>query len=159
ASRGRSTEVEGLGHAFGERQAAIVGHDWGGAVAWSVAMERPAVTRKLAVLNCPHPAIMTRQLRANPRQLARSWYMFFFQIPWLPEFLLGLGHARVIGRAVRTSTVRRDALDDTALQRLRDAAMASRGLRSALNYYRAAFRDRGHAGALPAVLRPVAYGE
>jgi len=152
-------DVEGLVHAFGEREAAIVGHDWGGAVAWSVAMERPAVTRKLAVLNCPHPAIMTRQLRANPRQMARSWYMFFFQIPWLPEFLLGLGHARVIGRAMRTSTVRPGALGDDDIQRLRDAAMHSGALKSALNYYRAAFRDRSNAAALPPVLRRFLYGD
>jgi epoxide hydrolase 4 len=154
-----AADVEGLVHAFGEREAAIVGHDWGGAVAWSVAMERPAVTRKLAVLNCPHPAIMTRQLRANPRQMARSWYMFFFQIPWLPEFLLGLGHARVIGRAMSRATVRPDALGDDDIQRLRDAAMHSGALRSALNYYRAAFRDRSNAAALPAVLRRFLYGD
>ena len=89
-------DVEGLVHAFGERDAAIVGHDWGGGIAWFVAMERPPVTRKLVVLNCPHPAMMAQSLRGNPRQLARSWYMFFFQIPWLPEFLLKLGHARPV---------------------------------------------------------------
>src|SRR4029453_19536275 len=72
-------DVEGLIPPFGGRDAAIVGHDWGGAVAWYVAMERPALTRKLAVLNCPHPAIMMQHLRRNPRQLARSWYLFFFQ--------------------------------------------------------------------------------
>lgn len=152
-------DIEGLIRAFGERDAAIVGHDWGGAVAWYVAMERPALTRKLAVLNCPHPAIMRQHLRGNPRQLARSWYLFFFQIPWLPEFLLGLGHAGAIGRAFRTSTVRRDAIADEDIQRLRDAAMHSGALRSALNYYRAAFRDRTNAALLPAPVRRFVYGD
>jgi len=152
-------DVEGLLDAFGEREAAIVGHDWGGGVAWSFAMERPARTRRLAVLNCPHPAIITQQLRTNPRQLARSWYMFFFQLPWLPEFLLGLGHARAIGRAFRTSTVRPDAISEPDIQRLRDAAMHSGALRGAINYYRAAFRDRGNAAALPEPLRRFFYGD
>jgi pimeloyl-ACP methyl ester carboxylesterase len=152
-------DVEGLVRAFGEREAAIVGHDWGGAIAWSFAMERPALTRRLAVLNCPHPAIMTEHLRRDPRQLARSWYMFFFQLPWVPEFLLGLGHAHAIGRAFRTSTVRRDALSDDDVQRFRDAAMHSGALRSALNYYRAAFRDRRTAALLPAPIQRFLYGD
>jgi pimeloyl-ACP methyl ester carboxylesterase len=118
-------DVAGLVSAFGERDAAIVGHDWGGAIAWSFAMDRPALTRRLAVLNCPHPAMMAQHLRDNPRQLARSWYMFFFQIPWLPEFLLGRGHAWPIARAIRRSTVQQDAITDDDLIRLRDAAMHS----------------------------------
>ena len=80
-------------------------------------MDRPALTRRLAVLNCPHPAMMAQHLRGNPRQLARSWYMFFFQIPWLPEFLLGRGHAWPIARAIRRSTVRQDAITDDDLIR------------------------------------------
>src|SRR5262245_61093700 len=103
-------DVEGLVHAFDQHEATIVGHDWGGAIAWSVAMERPALTRRLVVLNCPHPAMFARHIWSNPRQLARSWYALFFQIPWLPEFLLSRGHAALIGRAFRKSTVRRDAL-------------------------------------------------
>jgi pimeloyl-ACP methyl ester carboxylesterase len=152
-------DVAGLVSAFGARDAAIVGHDWGGAIAWSFAMDRPALTRRLAVLNCPHPAIMTRHLRGNLRQLGRSWYMFFFQIPWLPEFLLSRGHAWPIARAIRRSTVRQDAITDDDLTRLRDAAMHSGALRSALNYYRAAFRDRTTAASMPAPLRRFLYGD
>ncbi len=152
-------DVDGLIRAFGAREAAIVGHDWGGGVAWYFAMERPAMTRRLAILNCPHPAILMQHLRRNPRQLARSWYMFFFQIPWLPEFLLGLGHARLIGRALRTSTVRPDALSEDDIQRLRDAAMHSGALRSALGYYRAAFRDPANAALLPEAVRRFLYGD
>src|SRR5712691_4347570 len=102
-------DVHGLVQAFGEREAVIVGHDWGGAVAWTFAMEHPEATRRLVVMNCPHPAIFAQAMRSG-RQLARSWYMFFFQIPWLPETLLGLGHARVIERAMRGSLVRKDAI-------------------------------------------------
>src|SRR5262249_2077021 len=96
-------DVHGLIEAFGERGAVIVGHDWGGGVAWTFAMEHPEATRRLVVMNCPHPAIFAEHLRTDPRQLARSWYMFFFQIPGLPELLLGLGGARAIGRAIQRS--------------------------------------------------------
>jgi pimeloyl-ACP methyl ester carboxylesterase len=152
-------DVEGLIDAFGGGDAAIVGHDWGGAVSWHFAMERPARTRRLAVLNCPHPAMMMQHLRENPRQLARSWYMFFFQIPRLPEFLLQLGHARPVARAIERSAVRRDDITEDDLRRLRDAAMHSGALRSALNYYRAAFRDPQNAANLPPPLRRFLYGD
>ena len=115
-------------------------------------MERPQRTRKLAVLNCPHPAIFSQALRANPRQLLQSWYMFFFQIPWLPETLLGLGHAAAIGRAFRDSVVVHDAITEDDLRVLRDAASRPGALRAAINYYRAIFRRQFRADA-PAWLR------
>src|SRR5262249_19746321 len=152
-------DVEGLVKAFGATDAAIVGHDWGGGIAWYFAMERPALTRRLAVLNCPHPAILLEHLRGNPRQLARSWYFFFFQLPWLPEYLLGLRHAWAIGRGCGRSTVRRDTITAEAVTRLRDAATHSGALRSAINYYRAAFRDRANAGLLPPWLQRFFYGD
>src|SRR5216110_1728818 len=115
-------DVRGLVEAFGEREAVIVGHDWGGAVAWTFAMEHPEATRRLVVMNCPHPAIFAQHLGTNRRQLARSWYMFFFQLPWLPETLLGLGHARLIADAIRRTAVRQDSLTEEDLLYLRAAA-------------------------------------
>src|SRR5262249_8046813 len=126
-------DVEGLVGAFGARDAAIVGHDWGGGIAWAFAMERPALTRRLARVNCPHPAMVAQHLRGNLRQLARSWYVFFFQLPWLPEFLLGLDHGRILGRMFRASTARPGAIPEDDIQRFRDAAMHSGALRSAIN--------------------------
>jgi pimeloyl-ACP methyl ester carboxylesterase len=152
-------DVAGLVEAFGEREAVIVGHDWGGAVAWTFAMERPTMTRRLAVLNCPHPAIFGENLRANRRQLLRSWYMFFFQIPWLPETLLRLGHARLIGEAIRRSTVRQDALGPDDFHQLREAASQPGALRSAINYYRAAFRGPDAWGPRPQWLRRFVHGD
>jgi pimeloyl-ACP methyl ester carboxylesterase len=145
-------DVEALIAAFGAEDAAIVGHDWGGGIAWTFAMERPRLTRRLAVLNCPHPAIFAEALRTDRRQLARSWYMFFFQIPWLPERLLGARHAAAIGRAFTNSSVVRDAITPEDLRVLRDAASQPGALRSAINYYRAIFRQQARADA-PAWLR------
>jgi len=152
-------DVRGLIDAFGEREAVIVGHDWGGGIAWNFAIEEPAATRRLVVMNCPHPAIFAEHLRTNGRQLARSWYMFFFQIPWLPETLLGLGHARLVGDAIRRSVVRQDSLTDDDVRRLRDAASQPGALRSAINYYRAVFRSPEAQGSWPNWLRRFVHGD
>jgi pimeloyl-ACP methyl ester carboxylesterase len=152
-------DVGGLIHAFGEREAIIVGHDWGGGVAWTFAMDHPEATRRLVVMNCPHPAIFTKHLRDNPRQLARSWYMFFFQIPWLPETLLGLGHAFPVERALRQSVVRQDAFTPEDFRVLREAASQPGALRSAVNYYRAAFRGPEASAGWPTWLRRFVYGD
>ena len=152
-------DVRGLIEAFGERQAIIVGHDWGGGIAWSFAMEHPEMTQRLVVMNCPHPAIFMQHLRTNGRQLARSWYLFFFQIPWLPETLLGLGHARPIANAIRRSAVRQDSLTAEDLDHLRDAASQPGALRSGINYYRAMFRSPLARGTWPDWLRRFVHGD
>src|SRR5215471_13220996 len=69
-------DVAGLIAALGQRRAVVVGHDWGGAIAWWLAMRRPEVVERLVILNAPHPAMMLREL-ANPFQLLRSWYAYF----------------------------------------------------------------------------------
>jgi pimeloyl-ACP methyl ester carboxylesterase len=152
-------DVHGLVRAFGETQAVIVGHDWGGGVAWTFAMEHPEATRRLVVMNCPHPAIFSQQLAGNLQQLGRSWYMFFFQIPWLPETLLGLGHARGVADAIRRSAVRRDAITQEDLERLRDAASRPGALEAAINYYRAAFRSPDAQARWPSWLRRFWHGD
>ncbi len=152
-------DVRGLIDAFGAREAVIVGHDWGGGIAWTFAMEHPEATRGLVVMNCPHTAVFAQHLRTNRRQLRRSWYMFFFQIPWLPETLLGLGHAAAVAGAIRRSAVRQDAFTDADLRTLRDAASQPGALRSAINYYRAVFRSPDAVATLPPGLRRFFYGD
>jgi epoxide hydrolase 4 len=152
-------DVAGLISAFGEREAVIVAHDWGGGIAWQFAMDRSELTKRLVVLNCPHIAIFEQHLRSDPRQLLKSWYMFFFQIPWLPERLLGVADALPVGNAVRQAMTRKDALTDDDLRMLRAAASRPGALRSALNYYRAAFRSEASSAALPSVVRRFLYGD
>ncbi len=152
-------DVRGLIEAFGEREAVIVAHDWGGGIAWTFAMEHPEMTRRLVVMNCPHPAIFATHLRSNRRQMAKSWYMFFFQIPWLPETLLGLNHAALVGRAVRESTIVKNQITDDDLRVLRDAASRPGALRSAINYYRAVFRSADARASWPSWLRRFVEGD
>jgi pimeloyl-ACP methyl ester carboxylesterase len=83
-----ANDVVALVDAFEADRAHIVGHDWGGGVAWAVATLAPEVVDRLAVLNCPHPAVMQRALRSNWTQIRKSWYFFASQLPWLPEWAL-----------------------------------------------------------------------
>jgi pimeloyl-ACP methyl ester carboxylesterase len=152
-------DVAGLIAAEGRQDAVIVAHDWGGAIAWNFAMEHPEMTKRLVVMNCPHVAIFQQHLRNDPQQLAKSWYMLFFQIPWLPERLLGANRAWAIGNAVRQSTVQRGAITDDDLRVLREAASRPGALRSALNYYRAVFRSDEAVASMPAALRRFVYGD
>lgn len=82
-------DVAALVRDRGEERAFVVGHDWGAGVAWAFAMRHPGMLRKLAILNGPHPERMISGLRSF-EQLAKSWYMFFFQVPLLPEAVLRL---------------------------------------------------------------------
>jgi len=85
--------------------------------------------------------------------------MFFFQIPWLPETLLGLGHAWAVGNVVRQATVQKHALDEDDIRVVRDAASRPGALRSALNYYRAAFRSDDTVAGMPSAVRRFFYGD
>lgn len=137
-----TADVMNLIQAFGEEKAIIVGHDWGGGIAWVFAAAYPQATKKLIVMNCPHPAAFQKHLRNNRRQLRRSWYIFFFQIPWLPEFGIRLNARRFIEQAFRGMAVRKEAFPDEELRRYVEAIQKPGAATAAINYYRAAFRER-----------------
>lgn len=136
-------DVRGLIRALGREEAAVVGHDWGGGIAWAFAVDHPDACRKLAVCNCPHPAIFRRHLLSSPRQLLRSWYMFFFQLPWLPEWVLTRDHMKAVERAFRSMVKRtdREVFSDAYLVELKRAFDPPGAMTAAINYYRAQFRD------------------
>lgn len=119
---------------FGKSQAAIVAHDWGAGVAWAVAQRHPEAVTKLAALQVPLPAAW----RANMtlRQLLASWYMFFFQLPRLPEWWASANDFARIDELYRT-TVRKDAFNDEDIEAYKKALRQPRALTSAINYYRA----------------------
>jgi pimeloyl-ACP methyl ester carboxylesterase len=91
-------DVLGLLDAAGVSQAHLVGHDWGGAVAWAVAERAPDRLASLTVLSTPHPRAMLQALQ-HPDQLLKSWYMLAFQVPALPEAVLGATLATVLQRS------------------------------------------------------------
>ena len=133
-------DVVGLLAALGHERAAVVGHDWGGALAWFTAMAHPQRVARLAVLNCPHPAIFGQALRTNPRQLLRSWYMGFFQLPFLPEMMLSADNYAAIDRIFRGAERRPGTFSDEDLAEYKRALSQPGALTAALNYYRAGWR-------------------
>jgi len=135
-----SEDVAELISSFGQDKAVVVGHDWGGAIAWHTATFRPRRVEKLIVMNCPHPNIFARGV-LKPSQLRKSWYMFFFQLPWLPEWLLSRKDYSFVMATLRGSAMHKDAFDRETLRRYRDAIAAPYALSRALEYYRRMLRD------------------
>lgn len=133
-------DVAGLIDASGSKHVTLVGHDWGGMVAWSFASHAARRLERLIILNAAHPACFRRALRA-PRQLLRSWYILFFQIPWLPERLLGAFGAEAVGRMIARSAVDRSRFPKEVLQVYQQNALEHEALTAMLNYYRAIPRN------------------
>jgi epoxide hydrolase 4 len=134
-----AADVVGLIKAAGVERADVVGHDWGGAVAWQVAMDYPDCVRRLVVLNCPHPRIMRRHLLRSPRQMIRSSYILAFQVPWLPERLARFGNGRPLIRAMQKSS-RPGTFSTSEFEEYRKAWSMPGAMRSMLNWYRALVR-------------------
>lgn len=122
---------------LGERDADVVGHDWGAAIAYTLAMRHSERVRRLAILNVPHPARMLEGMR-TVRQLRKSWYMFFFQIPRLPEALLARDGYSFVKRSLRAGS--RGSFSDEDLDVYVQAWSQPGALTGMLNYYRAALR-------------------
>lgn len=136
-----TSDVVAIADQLGRQRILLAGHDWGGAVAWSTALLYPARVARLAILNVPHPSVLRKFLLTDRRQLRRSWYMFFFQIPFLPEMVFSANNFRWgIGPLVGSSRPGTFTEEDLARYR---AAWSQRGAVSAMiNWYRAAFRYR-----------------
>lgn len=143
-----SEDVAELISAFGEDKAVVVGHDWGGAIAWHVATFRPRRVEKLIVMNCPHPNLFYKGI-LKPSQLRKSWYMFFFQLPWFPERLLSRKDYGFVMATLRGSAIQKDAFDKETLRRCRDAIATPYALSLALEYYRRMLRDLAVRRNLP----------
>lgn len=133
-------DVVGIIRAAGEDSAIIVGHDWGGAIAWSLAMAHPDAVRRLVVLNGPHPRRVFEEFR-TAAQLRRSWYVFFFQLPWVPEWLIRRGNFRALDLVLTRDPARRGAFTAADIAAYRSAIAQPGALTAAINYYRALFRS------------------
>ncbi len=134
-----ATDVRDLITERGERSALLAGHDWGAAVAWVTAMNHPDAVRRLAILNLPHPRRLMHGLR-RPAQLRKSWYMIFFQLPWLPERLARTQRWRGF-RYGFEHDARPGAFSDQDIERYIEAWSRPGAATAMINYYRAAFRQ------------------
>jgi pimeloyl-ACP methyl ester carboxylesterase len=134
-------DVQGLINVLGESSAVLVAHDWGGGVAWPFAAYYPHMVDRLIILNCPPPAVLMRHLLKNRAQLRRSYYMFLFQLPFLPEAFMRAHDYEIIARAFRGWSIDKSAFSGYDIAMFKTAAAKPGALTGGINYYRAAFRQ------------------
>lgn len=128
-------DVAALGAAFGADRFDLVGHDWGGVVAWAVAGRHAERLRRLVIMDAPNPDVWGGQALEHPTQMLRSAYVGFFQAPWLPEATLAAldfaGMKTMLARSAHDG-----AFSDDDLERYAEAWSRPGVLTAMLNYYR-----------------------
>lgn len=137
-------DVCGLIRHLGYEKAAVVGHDWGAIIAWAMAETHPEYVSKLCALQVPPSSVWRKNL--SVKQLLASWYMFFFQLPFLPEWLLSRDDFARLANGLKSSTVEKDIFTDADIAEYKKAWREDRALTSALNYYRANILKRLFSG-------------
>lgn len=148
-----AADIVGLIDAAQVEKAVMVGHDWGAAVAWWLALKCPERVERLVVMNVPHPQVMRDFLRHSWRQRLRSWYAYFFQIPGLPELGSRWGNWTVLGRSLQRSSAP-DIFTEETLRQYREAWSQPKAYTSMLNWYRAALRYPPEMPSNPRVAVP-----
>jgi pimeloyl-ACP methyl ester carboxylesterase len=138
-------DVAGLIDAAKADEVVLIAHDWGGAVAWDFVLRRLRKVDRFVVMNLPHPRRLAEHLFRIGPQLRRSWYMFFFQLPFVPERYLARDGHRAIAAAFRGMAVDKSRFPPAVLKVYQDSAAEPGALFGMLAYYRAAFRYRPKA--------------
>ncbi|GJD17325.1 alpha/beta hydrolase fold protein [Rivularia sp. IAM M-261] len=134
-------DIEGVIKGLGYNKCTLVGHDWGGAIAWNFAYKHSDMLDKLIILNLPHPAKFAEGLR-TPQQIQRSWYVFFFQLPLLPELFVQSNDYQFIETAIKGMAVDKSAFSQADIDAYKDAAAKRGALTATINYYRNAFQPK-----------------
>ena len=132
-------DILGLFDHFGIQKAKLVGHDWGAVVAWTVAINYPERVEKLAILNVPHPDVMTDFVLNNSAQRKKSWYVFFFQIPWFVEWMLGKNNFEYLAQML-TRSGRKNTFTEADVVEYKKAWSQKGALTGMVNWYRAVMR-------------------
>lgn len=156
-------DVAALIDASGAKKVTLIGHDWGAGLAWTFAANAPGPLERLVIMNVPHPAVMAAHLaKGNWAQLRKSWYMFFFQLPGIPERAMTANDARAIRGAFYDMAVDKTHFTPDVLDRYARDAQRPGAMTGMINWYRAAFRLRGKlAGPWPRIEIPtlIVWGE
>lgn len=132
-------DIIGLFDHFGIEKARLVGHDWGAVVAWTVALNHPERLEKLVILNVPHPDVMVRFILENKEQRKKSWYIYFFQLPLIAEWMLNRDNYRNMARML-VGSGRKSTFNRRDIEAYKKAWSQPGALTSMLNWYRAIFR-------------------
>ena len=134
-----SADIAGLIDSEGREHAHVVGHDWGAAVAWDLALRHPGAVDRLGIINVPHPTVFEATLRSNLTQMRKSWYMFFFQLSGLADWFVRRNEYDFMVGAMADGAVP-GTFDETEFERYRRAWSEPDALPAMLNWYRALFR-------------------
>ena len=145
-----TADIRGLIHERGAESALLVGHDWGGSVAWATAMQYPEAVDRLAILNAAHPRKLSQGLH-HPGQLRKSWYFFFFDLPELPESVVRADHWRFFQHFLRDA--RQGAFTPQDIERYIEAWSQPGAASGMINYYRSSVRQSPKRAE--AELRPI----
>ena len=132
-------DIAGLVDAYGRKQIFLVGHDWGASVSWWVALKYPERIKKLVIMNVPHPKVMAKNMFTNQKQMEKSWYIFYFQLPGAVEkFASANNYQWPVGLLAATS--RPGAFTPEELEKYREAFMQPGAFSAMVNWYRAAIQ-------------------
>lgn len=132
-------DILGLIEALDYEKVNLVGHDWGAVVSWVFAFKHPEHLHKLGILNAPHPLVIRRFLQRDPEQIRRSWYTYFFQLPWIPESGMRANHWRGMVRALRGSG-KIHTFTNEDIAKYKEAWSQPGAITAMINWYRAGAR-------------------
>lgn len=135
-------DIVGIIKAFGYEKAHVVGHDWGGAIAWRLAQEHPEVIDKLVILNAPFPQIYLKAIRTNFSQMRKSWYLYFFQLPAIPEALFKWRSKQIVRDILQKTGAKPGTFSDEDLRKYTEALEKPGAFKATLSYYRAVARAK-----------------
>ena len=155
-------DVAALIDASGAKTVTLIGHDWGAGLAWTFATNQVRPLERLVIMNVPHPAVMRAHLGRSWAQLKKSWYMLFFQIPGLPEWITTANDARAVRQAFHGMAVDKTHFGPDVLDRYARDAQRPGAMTGMINWYRAAMRVPGKmAGPWPVIETPtlIIWGE
>jgi pimeloyl-ACP methyl ester carboxylesterase len=147
-------DVARLIPALGAQHATVVGHDMGGEIAWPFAAAHPALLERLVILDAPHPQRLAAALKTKA-QRQRSSYMYFFRLPWLPEWLIRRNNFAAYRQMFRKDPIRPDAFSDEDIQRYVASWSIPGALTASINYYRAGMKESKSTGTLTPIRAPV----
>ena len=134
-------DVEALIAASGARKITILAHDWGAIIAWAFAIAKKPALEHLVIMNVPHPRVAMREIK-HWRQLRKSWYVYFFQLPWLPERFLARFGGNAAGALIANTSCNPERFDAEVQAVYSKAAMRPGARTAMVNYYRALLRHR-----------------
>ncbi len=145
-------DVVNLIETQGREKAVVVGHDWGGGVAWITAALHPDHTEQLIVMNCPHPLVLIDLVRAGYwKQIRKSWYIAFFQLPALPEAFMAANNYKALATAIQSGVP--GAVNEEELGFFRQAWAQPGALNASISWYRAMFRNGGKLAAQKPIVK------